>query len=353
MLRLRLTDWKSKLSAAVHKHDGIPGLVTYNRDDNIWTASVLPFLNADYGNALNQNGAFGGTPDQVHDGLDTTLWTGSNITGGKVTFNSTDRAQEGSRSVKVDNMAVGDVCQFAKGSDVTMANYTAVTMWINVDKDWLPDDHVQFYAWDSDLGVEVGNRITLDEYFDNSAFDTWHSVTLSVGDLGIEGATTVDAFRIEQTQKQGGKAPKYYLDQIEIKQTGVPITFQTFKDKTRDFYAYGVRVAFKDNITVIEPSEFMGIAKLANGVQYRRVIENEIQFSISVREMSDFMVMGFKEYNRTTGAAETFVMYDVDFSQPIIISGDATENYISLTISDDLSSMTELSALVFGVYKDR
>lgn len=353
MWRMRITDWKSKLSAAVHSHDDIPGLVAYTRTDHLWTASVLPLLNADYGNAMNQNGATGGTPDQVHDGLDTTLWTGSNIIGAKVTFNSTDRFQQGSQSVKVDNMAVGDVCQFAKGSDVTMSNYASITVWINVDKDWLPDDHVQFYAWDSAAGAEVGNRVTLDEYFDNSAFDTWHSIVLSLDDLGISGATTVDAFRVEQTQKQGGKAPKYYLDQIQIEQTGVPVTFQTFKDKTRDFYAYGVRVAFKDNVTVIEPSEFMGVAKLANGVQYRRVIENEIQFNISVREMSDFMLMGFKEYNRTTGAADTFVMYDVDFSQPIIMSGDANENYISLTVSDDLSSMTELNALVFGVYKDR
>jgi len=89
------------------------------------------FISDTEGADMNVNAGFGGTPDKIHDGTDSVLWAASDIVGGgKTTFNSTDRNHTvaGARSIKVDNSPIGDVFQIAKGSDVTMSNYAALTI---------------------------------------------------------------------------------------------------------------------------------------------------------------------------------------------------------------------------------
>ena len=45
------------------------------------------FISQDGSIDLNVDGSAGGTPEQVHDGIDTVLWTGSAIVGPNWTFN--------------------------------------------------------------------------------------------------------------------------------------------------------------------------------------------------------------------------------------------------------------------------
>ena len=106
--------------AQIHDDDTVSGLVVFTKEFVKTDTQIAPFLNDEFGEALNQDAAFGGTPIRVHDGIDTTLWTGSQIVGGKVTFNSSDRADVGSNSIKIDNPdQVGDALRAATGSDKT------------------------------------------------------------------------------------------------------------------------------------------------------------------------------------------------------------------------------------------
>jgi hypothetical protein len=120
--------------ASVVRHDDHPqGMVSYTHPAEHLLNGVRFATNDDYGTDMAQNWAAGGTPLGIHDGIDSSLWTGSNITGAKVTFNSTDRAAPGSNSVKIDNAAVNDVWQWDNGSNVDLTSYASITIWINVE----------------------------------------------------------------------------------------------------------------------------------------------------------------------------------------------------------------------------
>jgi len=67
-------------------------LVVATRPLKVFQNAAGFFTNDEQGADLNQNGAFGGTPEGIHDGVDSTLWTASTIVGTKFTFDSTDRA---------------------------------------------------------------------------------------------------------------------------------------------------------------------------------------------------------------------------------------------------------------------
>ena len=154
---------------------------------------IIPFTNATYGASLNQNGGFGGTPEVVHDGIDSVAWTGSNVIGGKVNFSNAERPHTGTLAVKVDNPAASDVWQFARTTPISMAGHTALTMWINIDKDWTTES-ISLSGFDTGTGLAVRNFVLVENYLNTTSFDTWHKAVIPLTDLGIEAAT-LDAFR--------------------------------------------------------------------------------------------------------------------------------------------------------------
>lgn len=86
---------------SMHQRDGrvvaetLPGAVVYQERLLQFNPEVHPFLNDDFGINMNQNISFGGTPVGIHNGIDSTLWTGSNIAGASVTFNQDDDRAHG------------------------------------------------------------------------------------------------------------------------------------------------------------------------------------------------------------------------------------------------------------------
>ena len=51
-------------------------------------------------------------------------WTGSRIVGNRTKFDSTDRANNGTKSVKTDNANIGDVYQFLKDTTIDLSETT-------------------------------------------------------------------------------------------------------------------------------------------------------------------------------------------------------------------------------------
>jgi len=205
--------------ADTHKHKDDPrGVVVYT-EPLIATDLVLAFLrNETYGIDADINAEFGGAPIPIHDGEDTSLWTGSSIAGGKFTFDSTDRFKSGAQSVKTDNAAVSDIMQFDNGSDQDLTGYVGLSLYINVDKDWAGGDSIAIYGYDTGGAVQVGDQVLLEDYFTSSSFDTWHPLAIPFSDMALT-SETVDAFRIEILSKQG-KSPKFYIDDFQIEETG-------------------------------------------------------------------------------------------------------------------------------------
>ena len=115
-----ITDSGTKLKAQVVQNDTHKSLVVATRPLKTYINALRFFINDDYGADMNQDAATGGTPELVHNGIDSALWTATDIVGGgKTTFNSTDQAYAGTHSIKVDNSPVNDVFQLIKAVTLT------------------------------------------------------------------------------------------------------------------------------------------------------------------------------------------------------------------------------------------
>lgn len=406
-----------------------------------------PFLNGDFGGNMNQNVAFSGTPDGIHDGTDRSLYTASSVSGSKFTFNKDDtHARQGiitviqfanlnlekvtigidgsdtdktegtdwneetsntvtatniataistitgvtatssgavvtvvadagfditkidtdsaggdmtatGQSVEVDNGTLGDTMQFAKGSDLTLANFSAISLDIFVDKNWAEGDSMEIYGYDTGLNADVGVRVPLESFFTFSDFDTWQSVAIPLTVMGIEASTIVDAFRITIAAKSGA-GPTFYLDRLQVEETGTPITFVATRDGDVTFHVDEIRIAIADALdtsTLTDPSmpelsfnKMLGVSQLANGITFRRVQDGDVQFSATFRQLGDFLATGSNLINVIGDGTNTFITLLIEFPEPIILTGSISQNFLAFTISDDLSGLLQFTAAARG-----
>jgi hypothetical protein len=324
---------------------GSAGLLVYTRDQLVKPFTPAPLLNSNFGTAMNQNGAFGGTPDGVHDGIDSTLWTGSNIVGTKVTFNSTDRFFAGAASVKIDNPNNGDIWEFDKGSNLTVASYTAVTLKLNIDKDWSIGDSVSIYGYDTG-GSQVGIKMFLEDYIDQTSFDIWQSVTIPLADFQMTG--TIDAFRMQQEGKVG-KAAKFYIDNFQVEETGEPIIF-TYEAKGDQLVHMTKIVTFAAVNGVSEAAlqaydKFYSTTALNNGVQFTVQSDGEGVVSYAERDLITQIIQ--PQTSIQTGGDGTNSWIKVSNEIEFNLDGKKRD-YIEYRIQDDLTGLAAYSAWGFG-----
>ena len=259
-------------------------------------------------------------------------------------------------SVETDNAALNDIMQFAKGSDLTLTNFVAVTLRIYVDSDWQVGDSLTFCGYDTGLGVIVGNTVNLEDYFDFGNFDTWHSLVLPLGDLGIEAATTVDAFRISFAAKVGAKSPLAYFDRIQLEEFG---GFQTFEfDLATDerFHIEELVFSYADALagTVangtmpgISYNQILGLTALPNGFVITRSKGGKTLFSATIKSLGDHISAGAVLENQMSDGTNTFVTLKAAFARPLIITGD-TEDNLKITITDDMSGLLQFRVAARG-----
>jgi len=340
-----------------HKSDTPPGIVAYTERFRDLDTHFSPLTNDELGLDMNVDAAFGGVPEIVYNGTDTVAWTGSEIVGNKVTFDSTDRAHSGTKSVKVDNPALNDIWQFDKGSDLSVSGYVGITLFINIDKDWSSGDSVSLYAYDTGSASTIGVQVLIEDYIDEFMFDVWQSVSIPFADLGIS-VTDFDAIRMSLAAKAGGpgKAPKFYLDDIQVEQSGTPSEFKTNTPEGRKFYIKVLRfhIIAALNTTLTDNSmynlsynKFLSLTALANGVLLQRRVDNVVTFSIPITQLSDALGIGFNIKNVYSDGTNTGLVLEQYFEEPLVVFG-GDNSYLSLSISDDLSGLVSFRAITRG-----
>ncbi len=319
--------------------------------------AAAPLLNDEHGDAMNIDAAFGGTPLGVHNGIDSTLWTGSNITGSKVVFNHTARPDVGSASVRIDNPDLDDVWQFLNpAGDVSAGAYVAITLRVNIDKDWNGDDEVEVYAWDTGTGTIVGNAVPLTTYMNQDNFDVWMSVTVPFADMGIT-SSAFDAIRMTQSGKSG-KAAKWYLDEMQLEETGTPLVWTASAPASTRLYIHKLRFTIADEIpgtvangtmTGIDFTGFLGVPPLITGAVIRLVKDGVTILAFTIRSLGDFQRSGADlKGHPVSNGTNTLVVFEVEFDYPIIIEGAAADNHLSITISEDLSGLLLFNVAGYG-----
>lgn len=340
----------------VDGRQGESSLVVYTVPREVAEAKILPFLNDEFGAAMNQDASFGGTPVQIHNGIDSVLWTGSEITGNDITFDSTNRASSGTNSVRANSPSVGDVWQFAKGSSQDLSGYVALTAQININRRWTTGDSVSIYGWDTGSAAQVGTQVLIEDYIDETLFDTWMSLVIPLSDMGLEGLT-VDAFRFEQLSNTG-LTGDFFTDVLDLQETGGTTEFRITHDPSKRYEANTMIITITDNIAgtlangagmiPLSYDQFMGVGTLSNGILLRSIIDGEISFSGLFTSISDFLAVGFHITNHISDGTNTSITLEQDFRLPLIAQGSPSTNFISFTINDDLSGLLEFKALIRG-----
>ena len=350
-----ITDMATKITAQVANKDICNcnalavATIPYREFDN----KLAFFSNDTYGIEMNQDAAFGGTAINIHDGTDNTYWTFANVVGAKAKADSTDQnhTTAGTKSIKSDNAPVGEIFEIDKTSDQVLTNYTAFTIWIYVDKDWKAGDQIDFYGWKT---VQVGTKVDLSDYFDYTSYDTWHKITIPLSDMGLTGLT-IDTVRIKQESAER-KAPKYYLDDIQLEETGTPITYELKPDKGTWLLVKSLQIACAATGSAAAPNipydTILGTS-ITNGINYKRIQNCVTISSITINKFIDFMTLSNAAITGQGGdATNNWISVNVKFNEEIVLKAE-DEDKMTLTINDNLSGLLYLRVGVGCKVEDR
>lgn len=352
-IKAYITDVGRDIKASVDDDGGSEknALVVATRSLKEFNNRPFYFITSEGSKDMNVNVTFGGTPEKIHDGIDSVLWTGSSIVGTSVTFNSAlqNHTAAGATSIQIDNAAVGDVLQLDKGGDLNCGNYSALTLWVYVDKDWIPGDVVELYGWDTGTSLQVGTAISLHEYFDYSILDVWQKIAIDLDDLGdLASSLTLDALRLKITTKAGLKSPKFYLDDIQFEETGEPLEFvvepragtwlhiTSFDITVVD--AYDATLA-DSSMPKISHSGFLGVSALTIGLQARRIQATTTMFSAVFKNLIDFIGLPkARLVGYGSDGTDTWVKTSQEMAVPLILKSEDEDKFI-YTVRDDLSGL--------------
>jgi hypothetical protein len=311
------------------------------------------FSNETYGVLMNQDGAFGGTALEVNDGEDTALWTAQDVVGTKLTAGSTDRANTGAGSTLVDNPAANDIWEFNKGSNQDLTGYVALSMAINVDKDWT-SDNIEIYGWDG--SAEVGVRLNLADYLAQSTFDVWQNLIIPLVDLDLVGET-IQSIRMQLIQKTGGKAPKFYIDDVQFEQSGTALLYEAISPVSdARYHATSLVLVFEDAIDIsvangtvagINPLQILGVAP-SIGIVLQHESMGDIILNESLASIGDMLALGFEIKSVVCDGTTTHLALELKFSVPIIITPPSAANNFTLSVRDDLTGLSKFRAYLDG-----
>lgn len=92
-------------------------------------SNLISFTNETFGAEMEEaDPGFTGTPEQIHDGIDLSLWTATNLTGSNFVFNSTTHAKEGIATVVAFGSLGGDAVTI-NGTNITNTTLTEGVDW--------------------------------------------------------------------------------------------------------------------------------------------------------------------------------------------------------------------------------
>lgn len=352
----QITDNRGKI-AHVHKRNGDTGLVVFTEPLKEKETLFSFALNPDLGFEMAIDASFGGTPDKIHDGIDNVLWTGSNITGTKVTFNSTaitPPSGGGTNTVLVNRANINNVWEFDKGSNLDLSNYAAISLFINVTSGWTAGNSVNIYGWDTVTALQVGDAVLLEDYFNELDFNTWQKIGIPLEDMNLQ-SSTVDAFRMEIVGKSGAGIV-FYMDLIQVEETSGSKTFSVeapqgtkyFVDEFNFTYIDALSTTLTDNsMHNLSYNQILGLTKLTNGIGFSRIKDGKALFTASVTCLADSTRGGSMLENVFSDGTNTHITVSTKFSEPVLLDS-RTNDSITVTINDNLTGLISFTAVAKG-----
>ena len=396
------------------KEDTRVGAIMYTEALRDFRPFVRTFINDEFGSAMNQGVAFSGDPEKVYDGQDLALWTVSTVVGNAGDFDetSTDHAHGGvvtiddytglsgdtiqingagitnttvttnviivtadleadittfaeSNSADMPSTAQciaaissenDDVVQFAKGSEVTIDDYTAATGWIYLTG-WSTGGTkgVNIFCYDDSGGTSIGDELNIGNYISTTTFGVWQKFTIPLSDFNL---TTLDfdAIRVRTVDIGSGAPPNYFLDDLQVEESGKVLDFLVESQGNDYIKIHSIRLVIvgliagtladgtKSNIVY---DSFLSIPRLTNGVVFQTEHAHKVSTSLTIRGVDDFMIVGCNTVGDFSDGTNSMLVLEIAFPDPIILKGKDSGK-LRIRINDDLSGLTEFKASVRG-----
>jgi len=183
----RLGDRDGKAIEVKKNLDRAQGITAYTTPYLETDPKNIPFLNPTFGSALNQSITFSGSPEGIHDGIDSVLWTATAIAG-TWTFDSSTNPQAGTQCVDATATVANDSALFSDATTTDMGSHTAITGQIRLEGfDNSRGNHVQMQF--RLASVLVGNSINIDEFIDDTLLDVYQGFVIPKQSLGLTTQT--------------------------------------------------------------------------------------------------------------------------------------------------------------------
>lgn len=340
--------------AGVHKKPDAPyGLVAYTEPYRSYIAKTTSLLNETTGGVdANVDASFSGTPDGIHNGTDSALWTGTALTG-TWDFASTTQAQAGTKSIEAINTVNNDEAQLERSSAITANSYVAMTGYIYITS-WPSSGTKEVELRTRLAGVDVGNTVDLSTYIDTGILNSWIKFTIPLDDFGL-GADSIDQVIVKTVDIGGGAAPDYYLDTLQWEETGSQVfSVEPSIGKIYSITNMSITMADAYDGTLassshpnIKYNQLLGLSKLTNGIVFRLTTDDIVRFNGVFAQHIDYMTFPGLSMQSGGDATNTWIRYDVKFDFPFVMDSRKKDK-LEMILSDDLSGLLFHRVLVRG-----
>lgn len=323
--------------AHVHRRGKNAGLLVYTDDFPLYTPSFPPLLNDTFGADMNQNVTFGGTPEGIHDGTDSALWTAAAVQG-SWDFASTTNPDAGTKCVELTDGDNADEATFSDGTSTDMSGRTALTGRVRLET-YSGTNNTIILTFQND-NVDVGNSVNLNDYINTETLDAYQSFVIPKADFGIS-SETVDELDIELT-RVGGTKPVFRFDTIQIEETGSPAVFEYQPEPGKIFRISDIGIALMDTISEAnakDPINLLGVSALSNGINVLWTINDgeATVFNGTINRLAD--LMQFAEAKLQTVSDGTTTLLKVDYQLQEFAPTMTQNDVFRVTINDDLSGL--------------
>jgi len=333
------------IEAGVHKKPDLPsGLVVYTEPLRTKIGTSVPAISPVFGVSAAVDAQFSGTPDGIHNGTDSALYTASAISG-TWTFDSTTQANSGTKSIDASATVNNDEALLTRASTISTGAFTAVTGFIYLTS--FPSQGTKDIELRLRLaGADINGSVGLANFIDTGSFNVWQKFTISISDFGA-AVSDVDEVVIKTVDIGGGQAPNYFIDDLQFEETG-GATFTVTPPQGTVYTATNLSIQFAAT-TTDTTSTWNEIATLtlAAGIFLRSTIGGEPLVAIPAFTHLDLMaVPGFVsvwEGNGTTAS----VIYNIKFDDPLRLDSRNADSF-EMIISDDFSSLLEFRLFTRG-----
>ena len=305
------------------------------------------FINPNFGIDLNLNFSTQ-TGELIHNGGDSTAWTGVQTVGTSFTFDASNNPETGTRNISCVVSTNGDIVFFERGSDITITNEVALEGAIYIDAIVNIASEVYIVAWDSGTLTTVGTEVSIYDYVNISILDQYQTFTIPIADLDLANAT-FDSIRL-RIDKTG---QTFDLDNIEFTVAGggsVGTQIFTIEPaRGRQLVIDGFIITMADDYagTVINGTMpdipfqgFLGLGTLDSGMLFR-VINNATQttFIANLVDLIEFFQFGDTKFNSTASdGTNTWFTLKMNLPAPIILNADEKDR-IELVLSDNFAGL--------------